>query len=467
MKVLTIFIYVLQFSLLTASSASTSTGPQARDGIQKPPNIILLVTDDQRWDALGAYGNNIIHTPNIDRMASEGILFENMFVTTSICAPSRATIMTGQYPSRHGIRDFRTSLTQEQLRQTYMGRLKSAGYRIGFIGKWGVGTSPENFLDYDKTFPGQGHYFPDINGEKRHLTSVMGDQALEFLEKRSSDQPFMLSISFKAAHVQDSYDVSSDQFQYDPELSELYDNTDIPIPEKADPKYYEQLPEFLKDSENRMRWAVRFWGPARAQESWKGYYRLISGVDRQVRRIREKLEAIGEDENTIIIYTSDNGMFMGEYGWSGKWYPHEESIRIPLIVYDPRLNESRKGSRPGQQVLTIDIAPTILDLAGIRNSTKMQGRSLVPLLYGEKPVWRSEFFYEHLFKHPRIPKTEAVYTERWKYIRYVDQKPVYEQLFDLKNDPDEVHNLISDDKYESIKNMMRRKWKKWYLKVRE
>src|SRR5699024_8450943 len=219
--------------------------------------VILLVTDDQRWDAVGAYGNDIIQTPNIDQMAEEGTLFENMFATTSICAPSRASIMTGQYPSRHGVRDFKTSLTKDQLKQTYMGQLKKAGYRIGFIGKWGVGDPPKNFLNYNKTFPGQGHYFHEIDGEKRHLTSIMGDQALEFIDQSSSDKPFSLSISFKSPHVQDSYNVSDSLYQFDPALSDLYKDVTMPMPEKADPKYFEQLPDFLKDSENRMRWAVR------------------------------------------------------------------------------------------------------------------------------------------------------------------------------------------------------------------
>jgi arylsulfatase A-like enzyme len=460
-------VVTVSILLLMGAIHTTAVGRQLVPTPQQRPNIILLVTDDQRWDALGAYGNAVIQTPNIDRLAEEGVLFENMFVTTSICAPSRATIMTGQYPSRHGVRDFKTSLTREQLRQTYMGQLKDAGYRVGFIGKWGVGTSPKDFLDYDRTFPGQGQYFHDINGERRHLTGLMGDQTLEFLDQSDSEMPFMLSVSFKAAHVQDSYDVSGDLYQYDPALSDLYRDIDIPLPEKADPKYFDQLPAFLKNSENRARWAVRFWGPERAQESLKGYYRLISGVDQQVRRIRQKLEAKGLAENTVVIFTSENGMFMGEYGFTGKWYPHEESLRIPLIVHDPRRDASERGRRLDEMALTLDMAPTILDLAGVENRAAMQGRSLVSLLDGEKTSWRTEFFYEHLFEHPRIPATEAIRTERWKYIRYVDRVPVYEQLFDLKNDPSEVEDLMLVEGHEDVKSEMRRKWQEWHEKVRD
>lgn len=463
-------IIVLFGMLLILYSTTNELVAQAQttDGNNEPPNIILLVTDDQRWDALGVYGNDLIQTPNINRMAEEGVLFENMFVTTSICAPSRATIMTGQYPSRHGIRDFRTSLTRKQLQKTYMGHLKKAGYRVGFIGKWGVGTSPDNFLDYDKTFPGQGHYFHEVDGEQHHLTGMMGDQALEFLDQSArGDAPFMLSISFKAAHVQDSYNVSDTLYQYDPALQDLYSDINIPMPEKAADKYYRQLPEFLQNSENRMRWGVRFWGPERAQQSLKGYYRLISGVDREVGRIRQKLDEAGLAENTIIIFTSENGMFMGEYGFTGKWYPHRESLRIPLIIYEPGLEGQKRGRRLTQQALTLDMAPTIVQMAGLDADPAMQGQSLVPLIEGEKVDWRKEFFYEHLFDHPRIPKTEAVRTERWKYIRYVGRQPAYEQLFDLKNDPLEVNNLMLSDGHQSIKEKMREKWEKWHDQVRQ
>lgn len=463
-QVRTVAACLVLVAVVFSISSAAGTPPEKH---QAPTNIILLVTDDHRWDALGVYGNDVIHTPNIDRMAEEGVLFENMFVTTSICAPSRATIMTGQYPSRHGIRTFGVELSRDQLQDTYMGQLKRAGYSVGFIGKWGVGTPPENFFDYDRAFAGQGQYSVTTDdGEERHLTGVMGDRALEFLDQTPDDIPFVLSISFKAAHVQDSYNVRDTLYPFDPSLRALYSDTDIPLPEKADPKYYEQLPSFLRNSENRMRWAVRFWGPDRTQKSLKGYYRLISGVDREVGRIREKLQETGMAENTVIIFTSENGMFMGEYGFTGKWYPHEESLRIPLIVFDPRLEESERGQRRDEMALTTDIAPTILDLADVENEAEIQGRSVVPLIHRDDVSWRTEFFYEHLFEHPRIPATEAVRTERWKYIRYVDREPVYEQLFDLQNDPKEVENLMHTEGHDSVKTEMRRKWKQWHEDVR-
>lgn len=453
------FLFSLLSGVLAASSLSSA--PAER------PNLILLLTDDQRWDTLGAYGNPIVQTPQLDRLAGDGVVFDRMFVTTSICAHSRASIFTGQYVRRHGINDFRTPLTEAQLAHSYLGVLKEGGYRMGFIGKWGVGEPPEGFFDYSTAFPGQGRYWVTVDGRERHLTSVMGDQALEFLEGSSLDTPFCLSISFKSPHVQDSYDLREDPFPFDPALKELYAGLEIPPPKTAESQYFDRLPVFLKNSENRMRWAVRFWGPARYQESVKGYYRLIGGVDVVVGRILDKLEEKGLAGRTAILFTSDNGFFLGEHGLAGKWLPHEASIRVPLIVHDPRLPADRRGTRRDEIALNVDLAPTLLGLAGLPVPEGMQGRSLVPLLRGDRPSdWRTEFFYEHLFQHPRIPPTEAVRTQRWKYIRYVDSNPLFEELYDLDRDPLEERNLASDADHHDLLEAMRERWRRWREEVR-
>jgi arylsulfatase A-like enzyme len=425
---------------------------------QNRPNLIFLLTDDQRWDTLGAYGNRLIHTPNIDALAREGVVFDNMFVTTSICAPSRASILTGQYVRRHGIWDFQTELTAAQLSMSYLGVLKEAGYSIGFIGKWGVGNPPVSYFDFNRTFPGQGQYFVTIEGKKRHLTSVMGDQALEFLQTAESGRPFCLSVSFKAAHVQDSYDLGEDPFPFDPDLTRLYQEVDIPLPAASGPQFFESLPPFLQNSENRMRWAVRFWGPRRYQDSVKGYYRLISGVDMVVGRIVELLTTNGLLENTVIILSGDNGFFLGEYGLAGKWLPHEASIRVPLVVFDPRLPPAQRNQHRSELALNIDLAPTMIGLAGLKPPDAMQGQNLLPLIRGEQGDWREEFFYEHHYRHRRIPPTEAVRTDRWKYIRYVETQPLYEELYDLKADPAETRNLANQPEYRPYLLEMRAKW---------
>jgi arylsulfatase A-like enzyme len=428
---------------------------------KNPLNIIVLITDDQRWDTLGAAGNSAIQTPSLDSLAERGVLFENAFVTTSICATSRASILTGQYARRHGIWDFAKGLTPEQLEKSYLGQLKYAGYQVGFIGKWGVGEPPKDFFDYDRSFPGQGQYWVEKDGQRKHLTSLMGDQVLECLERFDTESPFCISVSFKAAHVQDSYDLGTDPFPFDLEFGELYAHTELPSPVSARHELFERLPGFLRDSENRMRWAVRFWGPKRTQESLGGYYRLISGVDRVVGRIRRALEESNLAQKTVLIFSSDNGFFLGEYGLAGKWLPHDPSIRVPLLIYHPEWEARLGPKRIKEMVLNIDLAPTIVELAGLRVPPEMQGRSLQTLVSEETPEWRSDFFYEHLFEHPRIPPCEALRTERWKYSRYLDSVPVFEELYDMTSDPNEESNLADDPRYLERLQQMRVRLRQW------
>ena len=420
------------------------------------PNIIFLLTDDQRADAMGCAGNPIIRTPNIDALAENGIRFTNAFVTTSICASSRASIFTGQWTSRHGITGFGTHFTPEALVQTYPMLLCDAGYRIGFIGKYGVGPKrdlPIEKYDYWRGFPGQGRYeHKDQNGNYKHLTKIMGEQAIEFLAGCSKSRPFCLSVSFKSPHVQDS---DPRQFLYDRAYADLYKDVTIPTPETADPKYFKALPEFLRTSEARRRWQLRFPNPEKFQESVKSYYRLITGVDVVIGKIRDRLKQLNLDDNTVIIFTADNGFYLGEYGLAGKWFPHELSIRVPLIVFDPAAPGKLRGLTPEQMALNVDIAPTILELAHLKVPQQMQGRSLLPLLTGQKPKWRTQFFYEHPFEHKTIAKTEALRTSRFKYARYIDYD--YEELYDLKYDPQETTNLAKDPKYQRTLNSLRKR----------
>ncbi|MCH8118910.1 MAG: sulfatase [Planctomycetes bacterium] len=423
---------------------------------KKQPNIIFLLTDDHRADSMGCAGNPIIQTPNMDALAANGIRFTNAFVTTSICASSRASIFTGQWTRRHGIIGFGTHFSEEALAQTYPMLLSQAGYRIGFIGKYGVGPKknlPIDKYDYWKGFGGQGRYEnKDENGNYKHLTQIMGEQAIEFLNGCSEDRPFCLSVSFKAPHVQDS---DPRQFIYDRAYSELYKDVTIPTPETANPRYFDALPEFLRTSEARRRWKIRFPNPEKFQESVKGYYRLITGVDVVIGKIRDQLKQLNLDDNTVIMLIGDNGFYLGEYGLAGKWFPHELSIRVPLVVFDPRADSKRRGVTLDQMALNVDIAPTILELAHLSVPQQMQGRSLLPLLKGRKPKWRTEFFYEHPFKHKTIARTEALRTQRFKYARYIDFD--YEELYDLQNDPAETINLAKDEKYQKTLTSLRKR----------
>jgi len=477
MKPIVKLLSVGLLALVAAGSRGLGPGPcTAAEAAH--PNIIMLLTDDQRWDTLGCMGNKIIQTPNVDRLASQGVVFDNVFVTTSICMTNRACIFTGQYAARHGVIDFRTQFTPRQLAQTYPGRLKQAGYHLGFIGKWGVGKPPEGLFDYNRGWPGQNKYFPRKDDLSCHITTMMGDQALEFLDGVPSDRPFCLSFSFKAPHIQDGdparfsdrikklYHRFPGGFLYDPKLESLYQDVTIPPAPLSDPAFFNALPEFLKVSENRRRWQWRFATPEMYQTSVKAYYRLITGVDNVVGRIVKKLEEKGLTKNTIIIYHGDNGFYLGERGLAGKWFAHEVSLQVPLVIFDPCLPARQKGTRRTQAALSIDIAPTILEMAGAEIPPAMQGKSLVPILEGKRPPWRTEFFYEHLFPHATIPRSEAVRGPRYKYIRYLDSQPLYEELYDLQSDPNEAHNLAADPAHAATLERMRKEWAAWREKAK-
>ena len=447
----------------TALAAGMCAGQgSAHAGSERRPNIIVLVTDDQRWDSLSCMGTPVIQTPNLDRLAAEGVLFENNFCTTSICMSSRATILTGLHTRCHGINDFGQPPDDGLFERTYPVRLRAAGYRTGFVGKWGLGGPlPEERFDFFDGFSGQGKYFHGTEGETKHLTRLTGDKAVEFLGGCTEEKPFCLAVSFKAPHVQDQ---DPRQYLYDPAFEELFQDDTVPVPKTADPAFFDALPEFIRTSEGRKRWNVRFSNPEKFQTSVKGYYRLIYGVDAVVGRIRTALEQQGLDDNTVILFTSDNGIFLGERGLAGKWLMHEESIRVPLIVSDPRL-PTGNGTRRTQMTLLNDIAPTILDLAGLDIPSNVQGRSLLPVLGDADLPWRTEWFYEHPFEHPRIPKNEGVRTERWKYIRYTETDPLFEELYDLENDPLEEHNLATDPSSAATLDHLRARCQAWRISL--
>jgi len=454
--------FILFTFLIILGFACQSPNEEAPASTAQPPNIIFLLADDHRKSAMGYAGNEIIQTPNLDDLAANGLYFENAYVTTSICAVSRASILTGQYARRHGIWDFSTALSDSVFSQTYPMLLKQAGYRVGFIGKYGVGRDmPEQAFDYWKGFPGQGKYeHTDSAGNYLHLTRLMGNQAVEFLQT-NEEKPFCLSVSFKAPHVQD---VDPRQFVYDSTYQEMFADAEIPLPETADSSYWEVFPEAFrygkegKHNEARRRWYMRFSDPEHYQESVKGYYRLIYGIDQVVGRLRETLAEQGMDENTVFVYIGDNGFYLGEHGMAGKWYGHEESIRVPFFIYDPRLEESQRGKRLEEIALNIDVAPTILQAAGIEAPGQMQGENLYQLAEGTPAKWRKDFLYEHLFEYKTIPMSEGVVGEQYKYMRYFWDNNrddlVYEELFDFKNDPIEVNNLIDDEEYEELEQKL-------------
>lgn len=422
------------------------------------PNVIFLLTDDQRVDALGAMGNPIIQTPHLDAMANEGYLFRNAYVTTSICAVSRASLLSGQYMSRHQITDFSTNFTEAALANTYPMLLKQAGYHTGFIGKYGVGNQPPSgqfdfWACWDRGQP--PYWLKDGNGRDVHQTDSVERDMMRFLDEYGTQKaPFCLSVSFKAPHELDG---NPPIYQVQERFENRYDNVDIPPPLNGGEEAWQRTPPFFHNDENiaRKRWKGLFGSEELYQKNVKNYYRLITGVDEVVGKLRKKLAALGIADRTVIIFMSDNGFSLGSHGLQGKWFGYEESVRVPLIVYDPR---KPAGIRSDVQpmALNIDIAPTILSYAQVPVPASMQGVDLRQTALNRQPT-RSEFFYEHTFMgSPGIPKVEGVIGERYKYMIYIEQD--YEELFDLKQDPHELTNVARDENYAQQLQHMRERY---------
>jgi arylsulfatase A-like enzyme len=425
---------------------------------RRRPNLIFLLGDDHRWDALGCMGNPRIHTPNIDSLARSGVTFRNHFVTTAICVTSRASIFTGQWARTHKIVEFNQQFTPQQHAHTYPGVLRAAGYRTGFIGKYGLDKppAPKDQFDYWAGFLGQGRYFPQ--GEPGpHLTGMMTGQAREFLNSANSSQPFCLSVSYKAPHVQDD---DPRQFLPAPEDEARYRDVHMPVPKTMDTDAISRLPLSVQDSEARRRWGVRFSTPALFQRSVRNYYALITGVDRSVGAILAELDRLGLRDNTILVYTGDNGFYLGEHGLAGKWFMHEESIRVPLIASGPGIAAGRSVEA---MTLNVDLAPTLLDLAGVAAPPAMQGTSLSGWLRGAPPArWRTEWFYEHHFRaNGWIPPTEGIRTERWKYTVYPEERPAFEELYDLQADRLEERNLAREPEHAKTLDALRGRHRAW------
>ncbi|MCB1237355.1 MAG: sulfatase-like hydrolase/transferase, partial [Verrucomicrobiae bacterium] len=387
-------------------------------------------------------------TPNIDRLAAGGVHFQNSFVEHSICWVSRTTILTGLTARSFGERDRPDFAKPEALTALYPDRLRQAGYRVGFYGKWHA-KMPPNFkpADHYDAFEaiGRNPYFkkqPD--GSLRHETDLIGDRAVAFLDSQPAGQPFMLNLWFNAAHAEDGDKRPGiGHYPWPPGTDGLYEDIVVPPPRLNAPAIFENQPEFLKKSINRERFFWRWDTPEKYQTNIRAYFRMLSGIDAVVGRIVAELEKRGLAENTVIVYMADNGYYMGDRGFAGKWSHYEQSLRVPLVVYDPRLPAEKRGRKESRMALNLDLSPTFLDWAGVAIPESYQGHSLRPVVEGaETPDWRTDFFCEHVTLAPQIT-WEGVHGERYQYARYIDQGN-YEFLFDLESDPDELKNLAGD-----------------------
>ncbi|MCI0380470.1 MAG: sulfatase, partial [Gemmataceae bacterium] len=412
------------------------------------------------WDTLGCAGNPVVKTPHLDALAARGIRFTQARVTTSICSVSRASILTGQHMARHGIRAFGVAIPPAAWEQTYVALLRRAGYWTGFVGKFGVGkAAPANF-DFLRSYEGV-HWLKDAQGGKIHVTQKNEQDALEFLRQRPKDKPFCLSVSFFAAHAEDK---APEQYLPQPWSEKLYDGVKIPIPKTATQEYFQRLPPFLATDKNegRVRWKKRFDTPEKYQLYMKNYFRLVSEADAAVGRLIEELKKQGVFENTLIVFTTDNGYFHGERGLADKWYPYEEALRVPLIVCDPRLPKEKRGKTNDAMVLNIDLAPLLLGAAGIQAPEGMQGRDLAPLYLAKAaPLWRDEFYYQHpvILGKDRIPQSEAVVRRDHVYIYWPDFQ--FEELFDLARDPLQESNRAGEPAAAQTLQIMRKRLETW------
>ncbi len=463
------------------ASAGTTLALQTACTQKRRPNILFMQTDDQPFDYLGCAGNRFIQTPNIDKLAADGVRFDNAFTTTAICCSTRASVLTGQHMRRHGILDFATPLSADALEATYPVLLRNAGYRTAFLGKYAIGRTPlKGVVDSEGEAPGfrdpslalpsdrfdywfgfpQGIDFRQVvNDKKRHLTQLLAERAIDFFRSVPAGQPFCMSLNFKAPHG---------PIYFDPDLPNPYEEAEIPPPASYTKADFDSQPEFLRKSLNGNtdgRWPDDPRGEFLRRA--RTYYRLLTGVDIAVGKIMAALKELGLDDNTVIIYTSDHGSLRGAHGLTGKWIMYEESIRVPLIIRDPGLPANLRGSQREEMALNIDMAPTMLGLAGAPVPATMQGRDLGPLVSNEPVKWRDNWFYEHTFNTPptRLPiaRSEGVRTTTWKYIRYTDQEPpheqLYEQLFDLANDPLERRNLAGEKAHEKTLGELRARWR--------
>lgn len=432
------------------------------------PNVLFILCDDLRPDALGCYGSRHVRTPHLDALATEGVRFANAFCTTSLCSPSRASILSGLYAHRHGVRDNFTEFPATL--PHWPGRLRDLGYATAYVGKWHMGEDnddPRPGFDAFITHKGQGKYFDtewNVNGQRRetpkgYYTHVVTDYALDWLRRRERTQPWALCVGHKAPH----------SFYFpEPRYAQVFDDVRVPYPDSAfrldgKPDWIRQRlrtwhgiygplfewrktfpddrPEAVKDFENMVH---AYWG-------------TILSIDDSVGRLVAYLKETGQLDNTLILFMGDNGLLEGEHGMVDKRTMHEPSIRIPLLARGPGLP---RGRVIPQQVLTLDVAPSILDLCQAPPLPRIQGRSWTRLARDGDPAWRTAWFYEYDYERqfPYTPNVRGVRTEDWKFIRYPhgDGSPDRHtpELYQLAEDPGELRNLATSPAHAAIRTQL-------------
>ncbi|MDO5980042.1 sulfatase [Flavivirga spongiicola] len=504
------FKFYILFALVVFQWSCTSVKKEVKTAIEKKPNIIFIMSDDHATNAISAYGSrlaSVSQTPNIDRLAKEGAILNNCFTSNSICTPSRASILTGEYSHNNGVKTLNDDLDPNKKHLAHY--FQEAGYHTAVIGKWHLHTEPQGF-DHWQVLPRQGLYFnPEFKlkglDEKRHynqrekkkyegyVTDVITDLSLDWMKNRNDDKPFMLMMHHKAPHA---------LWEYHPKYEHLFDGQIIPEPESLFEDKSHRAQETVKKENTLVRLGQRMSGQikissvhdykewptgkldveglskediikATYQKYLKDYLRVIASVDESIGRVLEYLDKNGLAENTIVIYTSDQGMFLGEHQYLDKRWIFEESLRMPFLVRWP--GKITPNNKVDELVSNVDFAPTLLDAINQKIPENMQGSSFLPILKDEKVEhWQASIYYRYWMHRDMTPAHFGIRTNDYKLIFYygmnldtnsynhANSQPTWE-LYDLKKDPLEMNNVYGDKTYASVISDL----KKQMLKKRE
>ncbi|WNC72816.1 sulfatase-like hydrolase/transferase [Thalassotalea psychrophila] len=498
-------------STKVAALDSPTANTSAKETIR--PNVIVILADDMQRGVTGFEGHPIIKTPNIDKLAKNGTIFNKGFATSAVCTPSRTTLLTGLYERRHGINfNSNSSMTEDAWSQTYPMLLKEDDYFVGWVGKnhTPIGKNEAKGFGYksgvmdtsfDYWYASHKHlsFYPKDKKAHRIFKNAKADTQIEiieeglenfmepneafqagynFLDSRPKDQPFALMINFNVPHANSTgsmqmreSDLDLYKITYRDKLSEItIPKTYVAAKDITTPK----LPLAVYNGEY-----IRTYNYVKTPDTLKERkireMQTISGIDKLLGKLVHNLEKQGIADNTIIVFTSDHGLMHGEFGLGGKVHLYDPSVRIPMVVYDPRMKN--KADQSNELVALVDIAPTLLELTNTPVPVEMQGKSLKPLMQetqAKDVEWRQEIFLENMMTIQNYPRMEGVRTHQWKYVRYFDkqkdglyepmsvasingEQPIYEELFDLVNDPDEINNLINEPANQKIVKQLRAK----------
>ncbi len=443
-------------SLLASTSAAAMAAQRP-----KPRNIIFILTDDHRYDAMGFLkGQSFLETPHLDAMARNGVHAPNAFVTTALCSPSRASILTGQYAHKHRVVDNDNPIPSGT---TFFPQLlqSQANYQTGFFGKWhmgGVGDEPQAGFDRWVSFRGQGTYKPSPNGlnidgkhvpQKGYITDELTDYAIDWLDKTDSKRPFFMYLSHKAVHA---------EFEPAPRHKGKFAGKTFVYPKSyAIPTAAQDQPAWVRNQRNSWHGVeYPYHSTLKIDEYYQRYAETLCGVDDSVGRVMEWLRTKNLLESTLVIYMGDNGFAFGEHGLIDKRTAYEESMRVPMLLQCPEL--FGRGKKLNEVVANIDIAPTCLEAAGLSATPIMQGKSFLGLAQGKKTEWRDGLLYEYYWERsfPQTPTIHAIRGDRYKYIRYQGLWDV-DELYDLQGDPFEMQNLINSPEHRSVALTMSKK----------